>query len=381
MELSSFLPVLESFGLAVVEAVPWHFLLGPEHVAMHLDDIGLRVSTKLIGRHFDLAGSKERLVDAVQAVLRGGTGTNQLNRLVVGAGLSWREVNVLCTYVAYREVVGGPRATERAEAMAGALVEFPAAALAVARLFSALLVPGSEWGPPEEARSAVTAALGDVPDLARYEALGELVALVEGTNRSNWALRRGPVTIKLASGSVPFLPSPRPVAEAFVWSPWFEGLHLRFGLVARGGMRWSDRQSDLRAEVLGLARAQVKKNSVIVPTGAKGGFVLRQEPGDRAQAEAAYRAFVGGLLDITDNIVGGRVVHPEGVVCRDGPEQLHPSGFPVHRQLDRLAAVDPGEIGVALPGPLVPRGRRRLKDSVPMGDPLGLKHQANRRIE
>ncbi|MGH9107566.1 MAG: NAD-glutamate dehydrogenase domain-containing protein, partial [Acidimicrobiales bacterium] len=185
-----------------------------------------------------------------------------------------------------------------------------------------------------------------VPDLSHYEALGELVALVEATTRSNWALGPGAVAFKLAAAEVPFLPPPRPATEVFVWAPWFEAIHLRFGLVARGGIRWSDRQSDMRAEVLSLARAQVKKNSLIIPTGSKGGFSLRAGPGESlgtplragaatgttmgtataaapspvAQAREAYRVFIASLLEVTDDIVDGEVVHPEGSNCLDGDD-------------------------------------------------------------
>jgi glutamate dehydrogenase len=173
----------------------------------------------------------------------------------------------------------------------------------------------------DEARASMLEALSGVPDLEHDRALHELASLIEATTRSNWALGKETISLKFASQSVLFLPAPYPMAEAFVWCPWFEGLHVRFGLVARGGIRWSDRQSDLRAEVLDLARAQVKKNSLIVPTGAKGAFVLRKEAGGGAEGgKSAYCAFIEALLDITDNIVGGTVVHPEGVTCRDGDD-------------------------------------------------------------
>ncbi len=163
-------------------------------------------------------------------------------------------------------------------------------------------------------------ALSRVPDLAHHEVLSELLSLVEATTRSNWALKRGPVALKFASASVHFLPAPKPTSEIFVWTPWFHGLHLRFGAVARGGIRWSERQRDLRTEVLGLARAQVKKNSLIVPTGAKGAFVLRDLFAGQDKARDAYAAFVVSLLDLTDNIVDGKVVHPSGIWCRDGED-------------------------------------------------------------
>ena len=326
VELSSFLPVLESFGLAVVEAVPWHFQFGPGQPDAYVDDIGLRVDTPLMEPGmFDPLGDGARLVDALEAVLSGRGELGPLNRLVIGAGLDWRQVALLCTYCAYRRVVGGPWSADAADAMSGALVAFPGSALAAVRLFVALLVPGSGT-PADEARAAMLEAFSAVPDLEHDKALHELAFLLEATTRTNWALGGATISVKFASSAIPFLPAPQPMAETFVWCPWFEGLHVRFGLVARGGIRWSDRQADLRSEVLGLARAQVKKNSLIVPTGAKGGFVLRkddavhQDPGHLELGKSAYAAFIEALLDVTDNVVEGKPVHPEGVTCRDGDD-------------------------------------------------------------
>ena len=334
LELSSLVPALESFGLAVVEAVPWRFGgLGPGGSSLYVDDIGLRVVTSVLGPAFYARGAEARLVRALQAVLAGEAEETPLNRLVVGAGLDWREVNLLGTYLAYRRTAGGPRAKERLAAMVEGLVEYPQVAATIVRLFHVLLCspdpnsagsPGEAFGPAEaEARSA----LGQVPDLAHFEALQELLSMVLATTRSNWSLGRDEVALKFASTSLEFLPRPKPFAEVFVWSPGFEGIHLRFGPVARGGIRWSDRHDELRTEVLDLARAQVKKNSLIIPTGAKGGFSLHRangpaENGLSAEDEGreAYRRFVTALLEVTDNVVGGEVRRPEGVVCRDGAD-------------------------------------------------------------
>jgi glutamate dehydrogenase len=320
VELSSFLPVLESFGLVAVEAVPWHFSLGPAGPDAYVDDIGLRVGTPLMTEEFDLAEASARLVQALEAVFAGRGEPTMLNRLVLGAELDWRQVNLLCAYTAYRQVVGGPRSAESAESIRSALVAFPSVAAAAVRLFEALLVSGSTLS-AAEARSGVDMALSNVPDLEHDQALHELISLVEATVRSNWALGADTISLKLSSPGLAFLPPPRPLTEAFVWSPWFQALHVRFGLVARGGVRWSDRHSDLRGEVIDLAQAQVKKNSLIVPTGAKGAFVLSRDTGEQQeQARSAYTAFVAGLLDVTDNIVKGELVRPEGVVCRDGDD-------------------------------------------------------------
>ncbi|MGA3219626.1 MAG: NAD-glutamate dehydrogenase domain-containing protein [Acidimicrobiales bacterium] len=322
-ELSSLLRAVESFGLVAEEAVPWHFALGREGGDVFIDDVGLRIGTPVAEPGFELGTGGSRLVDALNAAIDARTELSVLNRLVVGAGLSWREVNLLHAYCCYRQAIGGPRAAERADLMTQALVAFPSSAAAAVRLFRALF--GRQSGAvAEEARAGILAALAAVPDLQHDEALRELVALVEATTRTNWGLERETISLKFASSSIPFLPPPLPLAEVFVWCPTFEGLHLRFGLVARGGIRWSDRRADLRGEVLGLARAQVKKNALIVPTGAKGAFVLHDEPGDRAEraeiGRSAYCAFVRALLDVTDNMVDEKVVHPEGVVCRDGDD-------------------------------------------------------------
>ena len=329
LELSTLLPVLESFGLAVVEAVPWHFVLEPGGSSIYLDDIGLRAGSAGTAIAVDLDDAGGRLVEAIETVLSGGSELNVLNRLVLSADLTWHEVNLLCAYQAYRQAVGGPRAIERAALMGESLVLFPSLAVAVIKLFYDRLVPEPPYGPgPHDvaadhdggAWATGLEALSRVPDLAHHEVLTELLSLVEATTRSNWALKRGPVALKFASASVHFLPAPKPTSEIFVWTPWSHGLHLRFGGVARGGIRWSERQRDLRTEVLGLARAQVKKNSLIIPTGAKGAFVLRDLSAGQDKARDAYAAFIGSLLDMTDNIVDGKIIHPRGIWCRDGED-------------------------------------------------------------
>lgn len=327
LALSDLVPALESFGLAVVEAVPWHFEgLGPDGRPLYLDDIGVQfVGCSSSG--FDARANEERFVGALHAVLAGSAEQSPLNCLVISAGLDWRRVNLLAAYRSYRLVAGGPKAAEKSETLVESLVRYPAAAAALVRLFEQRFrgsagVREEPAATEQEARRDAAATLSEVPDLAHFEALQDLFAMLSATLRSNWGLTDAPVSFKIASSEVAFLPLPRPHAEVFVWSPWFLGTHLRFGPVARGGIRWSDRHDDLRNEVLGLARAQVKKNSLIVPTGAKGGFVLRPPaaPDDEALGRAAYRSFIGALLDLTDNVVDGVVRHPPGLVCCDGDD-------------------------------------------------------------
>ncbi|MST34072.1 NAD-glutamate dehydrogenase, partial [Acidimicrobiaceae bacterium USS-CC1] len=182
-------------------------------------------------------------------------------------------------------------------------------------------------GREAELRARLAADLAAVEQLEQDQVLRGYLALVDATLRTSYPLRTPEgeplptVTLKLASRSVPDLPAPHPLVETWVHGPDVEGIHLRFGPVARGGIRWSDRPEDFRTEVLGLAAAQVKKNAVIVPTGAKGGFVCRgRTPASAAGVRQAYETFISSLLDITDNYVGGRVVSPPGVVTRDGED-------------------------------------------------------------
>ena len=144
--------------------------------------------------------------------------------------------------------------------------------------------------------------------------------MITATLRTNWFRGRPFFAFKLDPSQVPDMPAPRPKFEIFVYSPRVEGVHLRFGAVARGGLRWSDRPQDFRTEILGLVKAQAVKNAVIVPVGAKGGFFVRTAQPDAAEVEACYRMFISGLLDVTDNLVNGVTVPPPDVVRHDGDD-------------------------------------------------------------
>ena len=327
--LSSFLPVLESFGLLVIEAVP-HRVEVPGSGAghFHLDDFGLRPPGRC---PFDPRLDGPRLVDAIAAAWRGDTAVDSLNRLVVYAGLDQRATALLRAYRQYRRQAGTTWSDRQLD---DPLVAFPQLTRDLLAWFAARFDP-VEGSPraAEAARRTVVEASGDVDRLEQDQVMRGYIGLIDATVRTNYYQRgaegtRPTLTLKLDSGRVPELPAPRPHIETFVYSPRFEGLHLRWGPVARGGIRWSDRQDDLRTEVLGLARAQVLKNAIIVPTGAKGGFVCRRLAGDAerpatevaAEVRACYAGFIGGLLDITDNVVAGRIVTPDGVRPADGPD-------------------------------------------------------------
>jgi glutamate dehydrogenase len=352
IELTTFLPVLESFGLVVVEAVP--HLIGPGPAgepAVHIDDIGVRTDAphgpEALRFVPEIHGP--RLVDALEALARGATDVDSLNRLVVMAGFDWRQVMVLRAYLRYWLQCGTSFTWAD---LSDPLVDFPDVARALIGYFQARLDPETAMTPELERhpsaaeRARCAAGLDLVPRLEQDHVLRGYLGLIDATLRTNYFQRdtsghpRPDVVIKLDSGSVPELPAPRPKVETFLHGPSVEGIHLRAGLIARGGIRSSDRSGDFRTEVLDLAFAQVKKNAIIVPTGAKGGFVIRQaaagplpaavgspgasrpgagRPGP-AQVKAGYESFVTGLLDITDNIVAGQVIHPPGVVAVDGPD-------------------------------------------------------------
>jgi glutamate dehydrogenase len=353
IELTTLLPVLESFGLVVVESIPHRLVpAAPGEQAVHIDDIGVRTDSPhgLEALRFVAEIHGPRLVSALEAVSRGETDVDSLNRLVTVAGLDWRQVALLRVYQRYWLQAGGgaPAASLPAAALMDPLVEFPDFARSLVGYFQARFDPGDERGPgasaPGEAaeRARCLAALDLVPHLEQDRVLRGFLALVDATLRTNYFMtvpsgaHRPAIAVKFDSSGVPNLPKPRPKVETFVHGPAVDGIHLRAGLIARGGLRCSDRPEDYRTEVLDLAFAQVKKNAIIVPTGAKGGFVARRpfseqqswshastpeaNASDPAAVRSAYEVFVESLLDITDNVVGGRTITPPGVIVRDGPD-------------------------------------------------------------
>ncbi len=330
VELSAFLPVLESFGLVVVEAVPMAIGPGPDGTGAHIDDFGLRPTAGAVLGDRDA----ERLVEAIRSATAGDAEVDSLNRLVLAARLDWVQVRLLRAYRRYRRQAGSPYTDEQLD---DPLVAYPEVARDLVALVEARFAPEPAATPPggrpggagsdAEVRARLAGHLAEVGHLEADQVLRSYLGLVDATLRTSYLLRSpggGPlptVTLKLASRHVPDLPLPHPMVETWVHGPDVEGIHLRFGAVARGGIRWSDRPEDFRTEVLDLAAAQVKKNAVIVPTGAKGGFVCRgRTPPGAGGVRQGYETFISSLLDITDNYLGGRVVGPPGVVALDGED-------------------------------------------------------------
>ncbi len=323
VELTALLPVLESFGLVVEESVPYRFELR-EGLAVSIDDVGVHLVDLGTGASsFDPATDGSRLVEALDAVVGGRTEVDRLNRLVPAAGLGWREVSLLRAYTNYWAQCDPPVAADDVEE---ALVAFPGVSRTLVAYFASRFDPGAEQ-PETSVRATCIAELAQVPLLRWDRALRVVMSLVDATVRTNFYQRgqsgepKETVTFKIESASVPQLHLPLPRLETWVHAPGVEGVHLRAGLVARGGIRWSERPDDFRTEVLDLMVAQVKKNAIIVPTGAKGGFVCRV-PGRPSPDDVrrCYAIFVGSLLDVTDDLEGGKVVGPPGVVVHDGAD-------------------------------------------------------------
>ena len=318
VDLSDFMPILEALGLRVVEEVPTA-IAGEGRVYIH--DFGVLDSR---GAVLELGESADRVTDTIAAVWRGECDSDSLNRLVTLSALTWWEIRILRALRNYRMRVSA-RYTEnyRNDAMAA----YPSISERLVRMFEARFDPVRAATDEEidEIRQEIHRDLRGVSSLDQDNILRHLLGTIEAIVRTNaYVPDRSFLSFKLLSERVPEMPKPMPLYEIWVYSTEMEAVHLRAGKVSRGGIRWSDRREDFRTEVLGLMKAQKVKNAVIVPDGSKGGFVLKRTSVTpeqiREEVAKQYVTFMEGLLDITDNLVKGEVVHPEGVRITDGPD-------------------------------------------------------------
>ncbi|MEM9532431.1 MAG: NAD-glutamate dehydrogenase [Pseudomonadota bacterium] len=355
--LSDALPILENLGLRVVSERPYRLQVGERDVRW-VQDFDIVLAD---GGDLDLDGVREIFQDGFEQIVRGQAESDGFNRLILGARLSWRQVALLRAYCRYWQQSRCPYSQSYVERT---LAAYPSHAELLLALFAARFDPalddsGSELlaratarlerparrlsllppdgvefkaGNREElialSRDLIQASLARVKSSDEDRIISSFAALIDATLRVNAYQgrlddpERGYLSFKLDSSGVPDLPPPRPWREIYVYSPEVEGVHLRGGPVSRGGLRWSDRFEDFRTEVLGLMKAQTVKNTMIVPVGAKGGFVARRLPGGAreeimAAVVSSYRRFINGLLDLTDNIRDGDLVHPENLVRHD----------------------------------------------------------------
>ena len=324
VSLSHVLPMFENMGLRVVDERPYR-IRPRDGRTVWLYDFGL---TTTVG---DLALDEVRrpFEEAFTRVWRGDAENDGLDALILRAGLDWRAVTVLRAIARYLRQAGSTFSDRYTEQV---LVAHPRVARRLVELFHARFDPlrPRDEGAAEALGEEIEEAVDAIESLDADRILRSFLTVLRATVRTTHfqldesGAPRPYLALKLDPSRIPLLPLPRPRFEVWVYSPRTEGVHLRGGPVARGGLRWSDRREDFRTEVLGLMKAQMVKNALIVPVGAKGGFVVKRPPEDReelrAEVVACYRAFISGLLDLTDNIVDGQVVPPADVVRYDGDD-------------------------------------------------------------
>ena len=330
LALSSSLPIFENLGFKVIAEDSFPVSLsqnGWSQGAIVLDFLMERADESVV----NLADVRQKLEDAFHAIVAGNAESDGFNRLVVGAGLAWRDIAILRAAARYLRQLGIAFSQDYMER---ALARNPDIAELLVELFHARNDPRQASPARAEALHAkLDAALNDVPSLDDDRIIRRVRNVIESVLRTNFYRRdkkgepHGAIAMKLDSHAIDEMPAPRPLFEISVYAPSVEGVHLRFGKVARGGIRWSDRPEDFRTEVLGLVKAQQVKNAVIVPVGAKGGFFPKRLPANatreavQAVAIEAYKTFINALLDVTDNIDhNGKIVPPVEVIRHDGDD-------------------------------------------------------------
>src|SRR5580765_1541717 len=337
ISLTKVLPLFTHLGVEVVDEQPYE-VTRTDGTQLHVYDFGLRVASENTWAQLPHEEMRQLFEGAFAAVWDGRAESDGFNALVLGAGLSWRQVVILRTVAKYLRQTRGTFSQDHLEST---LVANGDIARLLVELWETRFDPSSYAGQASSVRDAaveavagkVLAALDGVTSLDQDRIIRAFLAVIQAGLRTNYyqpdadGRPKSYVSLKLDPRAIPDLPAPRPKFEIWVYSPRVEGVHLRFGPVARGGLRWSDRREDFRTEVLGLVKAQMVKNAVIVPTGSKGGFFAKQLPDptvDRdawlAEGIASYKVFISGLLDLTDNRDGAQIVPPEQVVRHDGDD-------------------------------------------------------------
>ncbi len=324
VSLSTSLPVLENMGVKVQDEHPYR-VARADGAELWINDFGL----ELAGDALEQDAIRDNFQNVLMAVARGQSESDGFNRLALAAGLDWREVMLVRAIAKYLRQAG---LTFSQQYIEQCVANYPAITARLVALFHARLDPQRlNAAEAERLLGEIREELGEVANLDEDRILNGFLTVVLAMLRTNYyqqveGVHKPYLSFKLESGAIPFLPQPRPLYEIWVYGTRVEGIHLRGSKVARGGLRWSDRMEDFRTEVLGLVKAQMVKNSVIVPQGSKGGFVCKQlpPPAEReawlAEGIACYKTFISGLLDLTDNLVGGKIVPPAGVVRLDADD-------------------------------------------------------------
>ena len=329
LELSDMIPMLENLGFRVVMEHPYLIQPDNEH-QLWMQEFNLSFSLDV---NVDVSAVQGSFKEALSTVWKGDAENDSFNRLVIGARLDWRAVAMLRLYARYLKQLG---ISYSQDFIADTLSRYLDITRNLVALFKSYFDPRYA-GNSRSDRSAglvnkIVEALDAVDNISEDNVIRGYLEVIQATLRTNFfqtfadGTHKSYISVKLESAKLSLAPKPKPAFEVFVYSPRVEGVHLRGGKVARGGLRWSDRLEDYRTEVLGLVKAQQVKNAVIVPTGAKGGFVAKQASmaeGREAWLQegiASYMLYIQALLDITDNLIEGQVIPPQDVVRRDGDD-------------------------------------------------------------
>jgi glutamate dehydrogenase len=323
--LNDLMPYLQNLNLYVLHQVDSDLVINDQPV--YIKSFSVRADN---AKSLPMAQVKAPLIETLRALNNNEVENDYLHQLLLPTGLSWRQIDVFRAYRNYYLQLGSPFSKKR---VAETLTNNIAATQLLYRYFEGRFKPAPEWEDPmvrelevlSPVRQELVKVLEDVTNPNEDKILRTLFNLIDSTIRTNFFVRCDKddyfISFKISSLGVIDMPAPRPLYEVYVHSAQIEGVHLRGGKVARGGIRWSDRPDDFRTEVLGLVKAQMTKNAVIVPEGSKGGFVTKRSSADREQmgqiVKEAYQTFMRGLLDITDNRVGNDIVRPAGVIAHD----------------------------------------------------------------
>ncbi|MFQ3250621.1 NAD-glutamate dehydrogenase [Glaciecola sp.] len=324
IHLSDVLPMLENFGLRVIDESPYRVTNDEGDISWIMDFSMLHKN----GQNFEMERTQELFQDAFSKTWNKSLEDDGFNRLILSAGITGRNVTILRAYAKYMRQIGTSFSIDY---MANTLANYPDIATDIVSLFRLMFCPTIKRMPKKIAslKEEMLSKLDKVSNLDDDRIIRRYIELLNATLRTNFyqndseGNEKSYISFKLLPSEISDMPLPMPKFEIFVYSPRIEGVHLRGGKVARGGLRWSDRQEDFRTEILGLVKAQQVKNTVIVPVGAKGGFICKAMPenADRAtiqeEGKACYKIFIRSLLDITDNIIEGEVIPPKDVIRLD----------------------------------------------------------------
>lgn len=328
IDLSDIIPILENFGFHVKGEHPYRIeCSNGKTIWLHDFTLSYKLDTAI-----NLSTIHDDFIDAFSAIWLNHAENDRFNRLAIGAQLGWREVVLLRAYARYLKQARVPYSLNY---IADTLTNHPEITRKLISLFKILFSREANTTADGKATDAtqrsaqIIECIDLIANLDEDRIMRHFLTMITATLRTNFyqpdndGKSKNYISLKLSPKAITFLPAPRPAYEIFVYSSCFEGVHLRGGKISRGGLRWSDRPQDYRTEVLGLLKAQQVKNSVIVPTGAKGVFVAKQDTKDISRSElrqegiSCYQYFIQGLLDVTDNIINGEIVPPDHVICRD----------------------------------------------------------------